>query len=124
MKRVLLVEDDAVSARVMSDFLSAHGYDAIVARTGVEGVDAFMRELPDLAVVDVQLPRKNGFEVCFEMKRTEHGRRTPVLLMSAVYTDTEHAERYSSDLRAAGYLVKPFEMDVLLERVRELIGQA
>ncbi|HJK91236.1 MAG TPA: response regulator, partial [Polyangiaceae bacterium LLY-WYZ-15_(1-7)] len=76
------------------------------------------------AIVDVQLPRKNGFEVCFDIKRQDEGKRTPVLLMSAVYTDREHAQRYSSELDADGYLVKPFDMHALLRRVRELIGDA
>lgn len=124
VKSVLLVEDDPVNAQVMSHFLEAHGYRTAVARTGVEGVEAFERDLPDMAIVDIQLPRKNGFEVCFEIKRTDKGRATPVLLMSAVYTDTEHAERYSTELRADGYLTKPFEMSDLLERVRQLIGEA
>lgn len=122
MKTVLLVEDDPVNGQVMKDFLEAHGYKALVARNGVEGVETFEREHPDLAIVDVQLPRKNGFEVCFEMKRTNHGRLMPVLLMSAVYTDTEHAERYSAELRADSYLVKPFDMNSLLQRVHDLIG--
>jgi DNA-binding response OmpR family regulator len=124
MKTVLLVEDDPVNGQVMSHFLEAHGYRTVLARNGVEGVEVFERESPDLAVVDVQLPRKNGFEACFDMKRTDHGRTTPILLMSAVYTDTAHAERYSAELKAEGYLVKPFEMEALLQRVESLIGPA
>lgn len=124
MKTVLLVEDDPVNGQVMSHFLEAQGYRTTLVRNGVEGVEAFERERPDMAIVDVQLPRKNGFEVCFEMKRTEHGEATPVLLISAVYTDTAHAERHSADLKAEGYLVKPFEMEALLERVEALIGRA
>jgi DNA-binding response OmpR family regulator len=124
LKTVLLVEDDPVNGQVMTHFLEAQGYRIVVARNGVEGVEAFERERPDLAIVDVQLPRKNGFEVCFDVKRTDHGRTTPVLLMSAVYTDKAHAEKHSADLKAEGYLVKPFEMEALLERVESLIGRA
>ena len=123
-KRVLVIEDDPLNVQVMTHFLHAHGYDTVVARTGVAGVEAFEREHPDLAIVDVQLPRKNGFEVCFDIKRQDEGKRTPVLLMSAVSTDREHAQRYSSELDADGYLVKPFDMHALLRRVRELIGDA
>jgi DNA-binding response OmpR family regulator len=124
MKTVLLVEDDPVNAQMMAHFLEAHGYKTLTARTGIEGVEMFEQERPDMAIVDVQLPRKNGFEVCFDMKRSEHGRTTPVLLVSAVYTDKEHAERHSADLKAEGYLVKPFEMQTLLDRVQALIGSA
>ena len=121
MKKVLVVEDDPLNVQVMSHFLRAHGYDIVVARTGTEGIEAFEEHHPDLVIVDVQLPRKNGFEVCFEVKRTEEGRRTPVLLMSAVYTDKEHAKRYSTELHADGYLVKPFDMHRLLRQVQGLI---
>ena len=68
---ILVVEDDRVSARMMQDFLSAHGYETSVARTGPQGVERFHDLDPDLMIVDVALPKKNGFEVCFEVKRTE-----------------------------------------------------
>ena len=122
MKSVLLVEDDPLNAKVLTKLLEANGYRTALATTGTEGVAAFEREKPDLMIVDVQLPKKNGFEVCFEVKRHQEGRDTPVLLMSAVYTDEAHAQRYSQELRAEGYLLKPFDMNDLLHRVRELIG--
>jgi DNA-binding response OmpR family regulator len=124
-KKILVVEDDPVIGRVLRDFLDVHGYETLVARTGIEGVVAFETGEPDMMLIDVMLPRKSGFEVCFDVKRTERGRRTPVLLMSAVYTDADHATRYArDDLKAQGYLIKPFDLDVLLERVRFFIGEA
>ncbi|HJL18376.1 MAG TPA: response regulator [Sandaracinaceae bacterium LLY-WYZ-13_1] len=125
MARVLVVEDDPISAKMIRDFLSAHGHPTVVATTGPEGVSSFVREEPDLMIVDVALPKKNGFEVCFEVKRTERGQRTPLLLMSAVYRDSDHAARYAQDdLRAQGYLVKPFDLRDLLARVEELVPAA
>jgi DNA-binding response OmpR family regulator len=124
MKSILVVEDDPLNAKVLTKLLQAHGYQITLATSGDAGVEAFERERPDLMLVDVQLPRKNGFEVCFEVKRHAAGRTTPVLLMSAVYTDEEHAKRYSSELHAEGYLLKPFDMNVLMARVHELIGRA
>ncbi len=125
MKKILVVEDDPVNLQILSDFLAANGYVTAGASTGTEGIERFRTDRPDLMLVDVQLPRKNGFEVCFEVKRTPEGRALPVLLMSAVYTDREHAERYSHDsLRADGYLSKPFDLADLLQRVRGLLGEA
>lgn len=125
MKTILVVEDDPINLQILSDFLGAHGYSTLGATTGPEGVERFFADRPDLMLVDVQLPRKNGFEVCFDVKRTPEGRDTPVVLMSAVYTDREHAASYSKDnLRADGYLLKPFDLTALLERVRTLIGEA
>ena len=124
-KKILVVEDDPVIGRVLGDFLDVHGYETHVARTGIEGVASFETDEPDMMLIDVMLPRKNGFEVCFDIKRTERGRRTPVLLMSAVYTDADHATRYAcDDLKAQGYLIKPFDLEVLLEKVRFFIGEA
>jgi DNA-binding response OmpR family regulator len=112
MKKILVVEDDAVSARMLRDYLDAHGYATTIATTGIEGLRLFRQDPPDLMIVDVALPMKSGFEVCFEVKRTVEGRALPVLLMSAVYQD------------AQGWLSKPFELRTLLTRVEQLIGTA
>lgn len=123
MKKILIVEDDPVSSRALSDYLTANGYFTTVARTGPDGVSSFTQEMPDLLLVDVQLPLKNGFEVCFDIRQTEYGKNIPILLMSAVYTDTSHAEPYAKrGLGAADYLVKPFSMRAMLARVQSLIG--
>jgi DNA-binding response OmpR family regulator len=124
-KTILVVEDDLVNGLVLFDFLKAQGYRPLLARTGPDGVATFDKERPDLVICDVLLPRQNGFQVCFEIRRMPHGARTPVLLMSAVYRDQPSAEQYArNDLQAQGYLVKPFELSDLLARVRELVGAA
>jgi DNA-binding response OmpR family regulator len=117
------VEDDPVNGLVLLDYLEAHGYRVLLSRTGPDGVAAFQKDKPDMVLVDVLLPRKNGFEVCFDIRRTDRGRSIPVLLMSAVYKDVAHAEGYArTDLGAQGFLVKPFELTELLARVHTLIG--
>jgi DNA-binding response OmpR family regulator len=124
-KTILVVEDDPVNGLVLLDFLEAHGYRVLLSKTGPDGVAAFQKDRPDMVLVDVLLPKKNGFEVCFDIKRSEHGRATPLLLMSAVYKDVVHAEGYAlNDLGAQGFLVKPFELTDLLARVRLLLGDA
>ncbi len=124
MKKILVVEDDPVNATVLHDYLEAQGYGVTIADTGPAGVAAFDADKPDLAIVDVLLPKTNGFEVCFEIKRTSHGKSTPVFLMSAVYTDVEHARRYTKDaLRAQAYFVKPFDLERLLANVRFFLGE-
>jgi DNA-binding response OmpR family regulator len=124
-KTILVVEDDPVNGLVLLDFLEAHGYQVRLSRNGPDGVAAFAKDQPDMVLVDVLLPRKNGFEVCFDIKRTERGRTTPVLLMSAIYKDIAHAEGYArNELGAQGFLVKPFELSHLLTQVRSLIGEA
>src|SRR5689334_11153760 len=62
-RHVLIVEDDHVTALVISEYLRAHGYRTSVARSGLEAIAMFLLDVPDLALVDVQLPRKDGFQV-------------------------------------------------------------
>ena len=124
MKKILVVEDDPINLQILSDFLQAHGYDIRGAASGPEGVASFWRERPDLMLIDVQLPRKNGFEVCWEIKRTPEGEHMPVLLMSAVYTPRDELDRHAAPSLAAGYLAKPFDLQDLLAQVRTLLGDA
>lgn len=112
MKTILVVEDDPVNQMILSDFLTANGYNAVTASSGPEGIAGFDRERPDLCLVDVQLPRTNGLELVREMK--SRAAATPILLMSA-----QPAE---FGVVADGYLAKPFDLQLLLARVRQLIG--
>jgi DNA-binding response OmpR family regulator len=125
MKKILVVEDDALSSMVLGDFLEAHGYAVTVAKNGDDALTEFERMSPDAMLVDVMLPRRSGFEVCFEVKRTEKGRSMPLVLMSAVYRDGDHAKKYArDDLRAQGYLVKPFDMNIMLGELEALLAPA
>lgn len=125
MKTILVVEDDPLNLEILSDFLSHHGYRIRGATDGPEGIEQFRAEKPDLMLVDVQLPRKNGFEVCLEIKQSDEGRDTPVLIMSAVYGSPEYLESYEArGLVLDGFLTKPFQFASLLDQVRGLIGEA
>ena len=121
-RHVLIVEDDEMTALVISEYLSSFGYRTTVARNGQDGVTRFIDDRPDMALVDVLLPKRDGFDVCFVMKASEHGKRAPVVLMSAAYRDVDEATTYARGLMAAGFLKKPFDLDVLVERVQQLIG--
>jgi DNA-binding response OmpR family regulator len=123
VKKILVVEDDPVNQMILMDFLAANGYETIAAATGPEGIEQFDRTSPDLCLVDVQLPRKNGFELVREIK--SRGTATPVMLMSAVYTDSDQSSRtVQIGVLADGYLTKPFDLVKLLEQVRHLLGEA
>ena len=123
MKKILVVEDDPVNQMILSDFLAANGYETIAASSGPEGIERFERDQPDLLLVDVQLPRKNGFELVREIKSRSTG--TPIVLMSAVYT---HADQSSRTIQlgtlADGYLSKPFDLVELLTTVRQLLRES
>jgi DNA-binding response OmpR family regulator len=121
-KRILVVEDDPIGRKVLVDALTAHGYAVSVATTGSEGVEKAASERPDLVVCDVGLPRKSGFEVCFEIKRAEATRDVPVIFMSAVCKDTYAGFYASVDLRAQGYFIKPFPIGAMLDAIRDALA--
>jgi DNA-binding response OmpR family regulator len=122
VKKILVVEDDPVNQMILMDFLAANGYQTIAANTGPEGIERFDREVPDLCLVDVQLPRKNGFELVREIKTKS---ATPVVLMSAVYASPDQSQRtIALGALADGYLTKPFDLVELLSTVRHLLGEA
>ncbi len=123
MKKILVVEDDPINQMILQDFLAANGYLTVAASSGPEGIERFDQEAPDLLLVDVQLPRKNGFELCREIK-SRPGKAPPILLMSAVYTDRDQSNRtIQLGTLADGYLSKPFDLVDLLQQVRVLLGE-
>ena len=125
MKKILVVEDDPINQMILADFLAANGYETLTASSGPEGLERFERDAPDLMLVDVQLPRKNGFEVVREIKSTPSGKLMPVLLMSAVYNEPDQSSRtIQLGTLADGYLTKPFDLVHLLSQVRALLGEA
>jgi DNA-binding response OmpR family regulator len=124
VKKILVVEDDPVNQMILADFLAANGYATVAASSGPEGLERFDAESPDLMLVDVQLPRKNGFELCREIKSRPAGKTTPILLMSAVYNDRDQSNRtIQIGTLADGYLTKPFDLVQLLAQVRTLLGE-
>ena len=124
VKKILVVEDDPVNQMILADFLAANGYQTVAASSGPEGIERFDRDAPDLLLVDVQLPRKNGFELVREIKSRPTGKSTPILLMSAVYNDRDQSNRtIQLGTLADGYLTKPFDLVELLATVRRLLGE-
>ena len=123
MKKILVVEDDPVNQMILSDFLAANGYYTVAASSGPEGLERFERDAPDLLLVDIQLPRKSGFELLHEIKGRPEGKATPILLMSAVNDRDQSSRTIQLGTLADGYLTKPFDLVQLLAQVRQLLGE-
>jgi DNA-binding response OmpR family regulator len=120
-QHVLIIEDDRVTALVISEYLSAHGYRTTVASNGQEGVDRFEEDRPDLVLCDALLPRVNGFDACTAMRNTTFGCVVPIVMMSAFYRSHRQAMDQVPELDVDGFLVKPFDLDILLDRVAALL---
>ncbi len=111
--RILIIEDEAGLRLTLSDRLQAEGYTVAEAGDGEEGLARAMRETFDLLILDIMLPKKNGFDVCRDLR--QKGIETPVLMLTARSQISDRV--VGLKLGADDYLVKPFEMAELLARI-------
>ena len=114
MAKVLIVEDDSVIADGMAKHLAAAGFDPVVVGKGDQGLARLRFEQPDVCVLDLMLPGRDGWGV-IESARAE-GIPTPIVVVSA--RGTEHDRVHALEIGADDYLVKPFSMNELVARVR------
>jgi DNA-binding response OmpR family regulator len=114
MAKVLIVEDDAVIADGMARHLASAGFDPVVVSKGDQGLARLRFEGPDVLVLDLMLPGRDGWSV-IETARAE-GIPTPIVVVSA--RGTEHDRVHALEIGADDYLVKPFSMKELVARVR------
>ena len=117
MSRILIVEDDADIAMGLSDDLSGEGYDVRVTADGLEAVSIAREHGWDLILLDVMLPRKDGFDVCRELRRA--GVRTPVIFVTARVQEAEKI--LGLELGADDYVTKPFSPRELRARVKAML---
>jgi two-component system alkaline phosphatase synthesis response regulator PhoP len=114
MARVLIVEDDDVIADGMVQHLEAAGLEASAVQSGEQGLARLRYESPDVCVLDLMLPRRDGWDV-LETARAE-GIGTPIVVVSA--RGAEHDRVHALEIGADDYLVKPFSMKELVARVQ------
>jgi len=114
-KHIMLVEDDMSLAEWFGDYLTDHGYLVTLANRGDTAIDLIESDQPDLVILDIMLPIKDGFEVCQAIRPFYHG---PILMMTA--RDHETDEVLGLELGADDYLVKPVKPRVLLSRIKAL----
>jgi two-component system KDP operon response regulator KdpE len=117
--RILIVDDDPALLRVASYNLEQEGYEVLTAPDGQAGLKAVFEYRPDLVILDVMLPRLDGFETC---RRIRELTNVPILMLTA--RQQEEDIIHGLELGADDYLVKPFVIGVLIARVKALLRRA
>jgi DNA-binding response OmpR family regulator len=117
--KILVVDDDLELSSLIGYALRQAGYMVIEAGDGVAALEAFERESPALVILDVNLPRLSGLEVC---RRIRAASRTPVMMLTVKNAEEDQVQ--ALDLGADDYLTKPFSPRTLLARVRALLRRA
>src|SRR2546430_8703625 len=120
MPRVLIIEDELPMRTALKDCLESEGYRVLSAADGESGLKRALEEKPDLILLDIMMPRLDGFAVCTELRRL--GNAVPILMLTAKGQVEDRV--HGLDVGADDYLVKPFSMEALLARVRALLPRA
>jgi two-component system KDP operon response regulator KdpE len=110
---ILVVDDEAQIRRVLRTTLAAGGYMAREARNGEEALEKLREEMPDLFIIDINMPGMDGFEVCREVREASDA---PIIMLSV--RNSERDKVRALDAGADDYVVKPFGMQELLARIR------
>lgn len=115
-KRILVIEDEASIQNILRIFLEDAGYQVTLADDGMDGIAAFHKDSFDLVLLDIMMPRLDGYSVC-EMIRNESS--TPIILLTAL--DDEDNQMKGFNLLADDYITKPFSMPLVLKRMEAVL---
>lgn len=117
-KKILIVDDDPSIQKLLNKMLSSSGYSVEVASDGFEAGVKTMQFKPDLMILDLFMPRMDGFEVCKQIK--ENSRTSHIKILAYTGHDTQESKDRIMKLGADGYLVKPVEKGILLQYIEKL----
>lgn len=118
--RILVVDDEPFILRSLTFVLRKEGFDVLEAADGEEAMSTIRDERPSLVFLDVMMPRKNGYEVCSEVKQDPDLASTYIIMLTAKGQESDRDKGLS--LGADEYMTKPFSPSRIVERVRELMA--
>jgi DNA-binding response OmpR family regulator len=132
--RILVVDDNESVVRIVEGVLRKEGFQVLTAFDGIVGLEKAIREMPDLVILDIEMPRMNGYEVCRRLQRSEDTAHIPVLMLSVRgQVDTKsNIDGRTMDMRvrernkgyevgAIEFISKPVKAKALVEQVKKLL---
>ncbi len=119
-KKILLVDDEPEIQLIISSRLSAAGFEVIIAKDGQEGLNMARSESPDAILLDLMIPKIDGFKVCRMLKFDKAFENIPVIIFSARGSDAD--KKLAEQVGASAYIVKPFNLDLFTQTIQRLLG--
>ena len=119
MPRILVIDDDLAISELVAVNLEMAGYDVSQAEDGIKGQALALQLQPDLIMLDLMLPKVDGFTICQRLRRDDRTAEIPVLMLTALSQTQNKVEGFNAG--ADDYLTKPFEVEELLARIRALL---
>ena len=117
-KMILIIEDEESIQNIIKAFLEDAGYTVVLAADGLEGIEQFRANKPDLVLLDLMLPKIDGFAVCEILRKESH---VPIIMLTAL--DDDDSQMKGFDALADDYITKPFSLAVLYAKVMAMTGR-
>ena len=118
-KKILVIDDEPQIVVLLENRLKASGYECLTAGDGLTALDMAKQHKPNLIILDLMLPKMDGYKVCGFLKKDSRYAKIPIILFTARAQDAD--KRLAEEVGADAYIVKPFEPKVLLEKIQELL---
>ena len=118
-KMILIIEDEESIQNIIKAFLEDAGYTVVLAADGLEGIEQFRENKPDLVLLDLMLPKIDGFAVCEILRRESH---VPIIMLTAL--DDDDSQMKGFDALADDYITKPFSMPVVMKHIEAVLRRA
>ncbi len=125
-KKILIVDDDPDFVEAVTMILRPKKFEVVTAYNGKEGLEKVKAERPDLVVLDVMMPEKDGYSVCKELKSDPKWNHIPILLLTGVVSHiptTRYTQEMGMETEADDYLDKPVEPEALVKRIEVLLSK-
>jgi DNA-binding response OmpR family regulator len=119
--RILFIEDDKDMVEAVKIRLEANGFEVAVAEDGLGGLNRARADNPDLIILDIMLPKLDGFKLCRMLKFDEKFKHIPIIMLTAKVQKTDI--ELGAEVGADYYITKPFKSEDLLNKIRELLSK-
>jgi CheY-like chemotaxis protein len=119
-KTILIVEDEPKNMTLTRDLLKISGYETIEAVDGKQGVEKAKSAKPDLILMDIMMPKLDGYSACREIKADQSTKNIPVVMLTAVGYDLN--KKMAKQMGADGYVTKPFSRQQLIDAISPLLA--
>jgi two-component system alkaline phosphatase synthesis response regulator PhoP len=118
--KILVVDDEVNITQILEFSIGSEGFEVITAQNGEEAIERARRERPDLIILDIMMPKIDGYEACRILKANPLTKNIPVVLLTAKGRDIDR--RLGYEVGATDYIVKPFSPNKLIERIHRLLS--
>lgn len=120
LKKILLIDDSSVNNLLLQNILEDEGYEVQAAFSGREGLEKIAIDKPDLVVLDIMMPRMDGFEVLKQIISNPETKNIPVIMLTA--KNDSRDEEIAREIGAVDYMTKPVDIENTLQRIRKFLS--